>query len=142
MSGVKGRTGIYKRTQEILDKLPRGNKHPKWIGGRTVKENTLQYKTYHKLKFYEWCKKNPEKWKIHKNNVRVKRMGAEGSFTKEEWDKKKKEYNNCCVNCGISEEIEKLTIDHIIPLSKGGTNWIENIQPLCFLCNLKKGNRL
>lgn len=35
----------------------------------------------------------------------------------------------------------ELTIDHIVPLAKGGTNDLENLQLLCRSCNCKKGAR-
>lgn len=46
---------------------------------------------------------------------------------------------NRCVKCGSTEE---LTIDHIIPLSKGGGDEPQNWQTLCKPCNVRKGNRM
>jgi 5-methylcytosine-specific restriction endonuclease McrA len=34
------------------------------------------------------------------------------------------------------------TIDHIIPVSRGGTNDVDNLRLLCRSCNSKKGARL
>lgn len=44
-----------------------------------------------------------------------------------------------CLRC---ETKKNLTIDHIKPLSKGGTNDLNNLQTLCKSCNLKKGSRI
>ena len=41
-----------------------------------------------------------------------------------------------CQTCGTQED---LTIDHRIPLVKGGSNAISNLQVLCRQCNLTKG---
>lgn len=47
-----------------------------------------------------------------------------------------------CGVCGSGRSKENpLTTDHIIPLSKGGTNNPDNLQVLCRRCNSKKGNR-
>lgn len=42
-----------------------------------------------------------------------------------------------CKKCGSAHD---LTIDHIVPLSRGGTNTPENLQALCRKCNANKSN--
>lgn len=44
-----------------------------------------------------------------------------------------------CQYCGI--KTSDLTIDHVIPSSRGGTDTWENVVASCQRCNVKKGNR-
>ena len=46
-----------------------------------------------------------------------------------------------CQMCGAKAPEVELHIDHIIPVSKGGSNEIDNLQVLCKPCNLAKSNR-
>ena len=45
---------------------------------------------------------------------------------------------NECVYCGSKKE---LTLDHVVPKSKGGGNEWTNLVTSCFKCNLKKGSK-
>jgi 5-methylcytosine-specific restriction endonuclease McrA len=47
----------------------------------------------------------------------------------------------CCPSCGQTNQQTELTIDHIIPLAKGGSNDISNLQTLCRRCNSRKRDR-
>lgn len=42
-----------------------------------------------------------------------------------------------CVHCGAEDD---LTIDHIYPWSRGGTDQPDNLQTLCAACNSRKGD--
>mgnify|MGYP001570175141 CR=1 FL=1 len=69
---------------------------------------------------------------------RIKRKANLGAHTLGDWETLKAQYNWTCPACGKIEPQIKLTEDHVIPLSKGGSDNIENIQPLCVSCNSKK----
>lgn len=46
-----------------------------------------------------------------------------------------------CAGCRERMQLKNLTIDHIIPDSKGGHSHLDNYQLLCGWCNSSKGNR-
>ena len=46
-----------------------------------------------------------------------------------------------CTGCGVHFPFRNLTIDHVLPKAKGGTDHIENLQLLCQACNSTKGTR-
>lgn len=85
-----------------------------------------------------WRKNNPGLAQHNSSMSRAKSFGAEGSYSLGDWETLKKQYGHKCPHCGRSEPEIKLTRDHIIPLSRGGSNFIENIQPLCGDCNRRK----
>lgn len=85
--------------------------------------------------------KDYRNWQKNRFNV-LKRIKISDSaiHTFQEWMLLKKLCNYSCSCCGKTEiELnKKLTEDHIIPLSAGGSDSIENIQPLCSFCNNTK----
>lgn len=95
-------------------------KHRRWIDGRTL---------------------NPEYVSWSKNQWHHRRRNADGKHSYGEWETLKAQYNWTCPCCKKREPKMKLSVDHIVPLSKGGSNNIENIQPLCRSCNCKKNNK-
>lgn len=84
----------------------------------------------------EWRKANPEKVRLMSQittaHYNARKHGAEGAFTLDQWLSLCDYYGNKCLACGAQKT---LTIDHVIPTSKGGRNDITNIQPLCAYCN-------
>jgi len=89
----------------------------------------------------KWRMNNKDKRYSYKRAKRARKTGAGGSHTKDEWEELKFDYDYTCPCCGLFEPIIELTEDHIIPLTWGGDDYIENIQPLCKLCNSIKNNK-
>ena len=111
------RKGISPRYVVPREKIPRGENHWNWKGGGVVNGSKKQIR-----------------------QARIKQNG--GSHTLKEWETLKAQYNWTCPICKKSEPEIKLTKDHSIPLSKGGSNNIENIQPFCRRCNSVKGTKI
>ena len=94
----------------------------------------------------KYISKNKDKvkgWKAnHRRKIRNIKLLVIGSHTNGEWELLKRQYGFMCPACKKSEPEIKLTEDHIIPLTKGGSDYIENIQPLCSRCNSKKHTKI
>lgn len=111
---------ITEKTRKKMSESQKGNKNPAWIDGRS------RDKSY------------------YKRLRRIKKLKIEGRgyHTFAEWELLKAQYNWICPACKKPEPEIKLSEDHIIPVSKGGSNNIENIQPLCRICNSKKHTKI
>lgn len=86
-----------------------------------------------------WRKANPEKWTATINNRQARLRAAPGQFTESEWIDRVVEFGHACAYCLRSDTA--LTVDHVIPIVRGGANWIDNIIPACMRCNKSKGPR-
>lgn len=70
---------------------------------------------------------------------RARELAAGGKHTTEQWQQLKQYYGNRCVCCGRSDV--RIHRDHVVPICRGGSNDISNIQPLCPDCNKRKGRK-
>jgi 5-methylcytosine-specific restriction endonuclease McrA len=97
-----------------------------------------------RLKFEWYCKKNEKfsQWEIpcgcdrnceHLTKVSPYR-GVFGKIRDEIFER-----DGECLKCGRKN---KFTIDHIVPISKGGNNEKSNLQILCERCNSLKGDSI
>lgn len=81
--------------------------------------------------------KDIAKSKKHRRRILISK--SIDHFTADQWRNLVNKYDSKCVKCGV--KTTKLEADHILPLVKGGSNSITNIQPLCKLCHKTKGTQ-
>lgn len=88
-----------------------------------------------------WADKNPERVKLYKSTNKYKRRQAESNGCDSgvliRWRSRQKKV---CYICG--EVAERPHIDHIVPLSRGGSHTEGNWALSCRSCNTSKSNRL
>jgi 5-methylcytosine-specific restriction endonuclease McrA len=108
----------------------------KGIAARKKRVKTEKYKAM--MRRYMLSDKGRAKIARDRHKRRSKTRSLLATLTAEEWNSIKGRYKNRCVYCG---EKKSLTMDHIIPLSKGGTHTKDNVVPACVSCNSIKGNR-
>lgn len=93
----------------------------------------------------KWAKKNPEKVREIGRRRKARELGAPGSHTAKQIQFLRNISGGYCPGYNREPHYvgkDKLTVDHIIPLSQGGSENIENIQMLCQSCNSVKGIRV
>jgi 5-methylcytosine-specific restriction protein A len=121
---------------------------------RRDEDNAKSRDTYYRLKAEGKIAKSTEKvraWKRAnpqrayemgvKENARRLRLkhAALGSHTAAEWKAIVAKQHGRCAECRLATKLEK---DHIVPLSRGGSDMAVNLQGLCRSCNARKSNHL
>lgn len=128
--------------------------HPEVIAVRREK-NYAKFGEHIRAKSRDWGRKNvarararnsawqktengkaQEKAKAHTRRTRL--LGTGGKFTAAEFKALCLATGCVCLECRKTFLISKLEADHIVPVARGGSSNIGNIQPLCRDCNARK----
>jgi hypothetical protein len=134
----------------------------KWRKDNLEKAKAYNIKHYHshrqeRIEYsINWIKENPDKYKEyvrkhHQNHLpehaeRQRRRYAQkinNGCEKTDYREIYERYNYTCQICG-KENLSgfDLTIDHILPIAKGGPHVAENLQVACRSCNCRKGAKI
>lgn len=84
---------------------------------------------------------NPEVYRNAHRRRRALLAGAEGSHTALDVALIAGQQKNKCAYCKCKITPDTRHVDHITPISKGGTNWPNNLQLTCAPCNLRKKDK-
>lgn len=107
-----------------------------------IRQAVREYSEQRREQLREYSRKvyqeHTSRYRTYSANRRARELGAEGAHTEQEWQAVQAQYRHCCAYCGADG---KMTRDHRIPLTRGGTNWIDNIVPACASCNNRKRTR-
>jgi 5-methylcytosine-specific restriction endonuclease McrA len=133
-----------------------------WQQGESYKEYQKQYQQGHKLEIseqkHQYYLSNREQFlekqrqylqtpqgrmvdKAHRHNRKAQKRASQGSYTSEQLNEQFQRQKAKCYYC--KKKLGKVWhADHVVPLSKGGSNTIDNIVVACEACNLHKSAKL
>lgn len=100
---------------------------------RYYAENPEKIRARNRLYLATYPEKNRE---FHQRRRARKAQAPLNDLTRHQWEEIKDAYGDRCVYCG--KKSQRMTQDHITPLSKGGSHTVSNIVPACRSCNSRK----
>lgn len=97
----------------------------------------------HQQALLDFRKGRPFAQTIYRARAAAKKHGVLSTLTEAEWQDKVTKADFFCWLCGRKTTLERgqnitLSLDHVIPLSEGGTNTIDNVEPACVQCNMHR----
>lgn len=97
------------------------------------RENSDRYKDNAR----KWMDANPIAANAIRRNYKARKGKAEGTHAAEDITRIMVSQKSRCAYCRVSIK-KSYHVDHITPLSAGGSNWPKNIQLTCAPCNIRK----
>jgi len=109
-----------------------------------------------KTRYQEWIKNNPDRYKELSRLKEHRRRALLNSVNSEFYTESDiiKRYGTKCHICNLEIDFNTprsskfkgwetgLQLDHVVPLSSGGSDTIDNIMPSHGICNIKKGDKI
>ena len=89
----------------------------------------------------KWRAANQDSVRVYGSRRRAKAVGADGDFEMADVIRLFEKQNSQCIYCGADISEGRHTIEHLVPLSRGGSNAIENVALACRSCNARKGDK-
>jgi len=140
---INARRKSYREANK--DKIKAGNRAYRDVNKNKTKVYHKAYREANKDKIrakailWEKTKKGASIIKAQRQKRRLAKQypQTKNALTKEDWQTVLKEYGYICVYC--QKDLKSPTLDHVIPLSKGGPHEITNVVPACLSCNCSKG---
>ena len=128
--------------KENREKIAERQKQYNQENREKIAEQKKQYRQANREKIAEYqkqyFKENRELFKAHNQKRRALEVNAAGNATAADIQARFDYHGNRCYYCGCDG---KMTIEHRIPLSRGGTHYPANIVPACQSCNFSKGTK-
>jgi len=118
------------------------NAHQRRLGTRRAYGKAYYHAHTEAMSLYrkEWNRRNPDRvfeWKARRHaaklSTQVERINRAIVIERD---------GSACYICGKVLERHEITIDHVIPLSKGGSHTYDNLRVACRPCNSRKWNHL
>ena len=86
-----------------------------------------------------WEQRNLEAHRLNQQTRTIRRRKKiEGTVYVRDWRRTLRRFNHACAYCGRKNI--QLTVEHVVPISRGGMNTIGNVVPACSNCNNTKNN--
>lgn len=129
----------YQAKTEYIRERIRQHRQARLAAGLPGKQQTAAGVQRSYARFRVWRDQRRDVYHASQHAARARKRNAPGNYTAEQWQALCAYYGHRCLACGVGSP---LSVDHVIPLVRGGANGIDNLQPLCRPCNVRKGRRI
>jgi 5-methylcytosine-specific restriction endonuclease McrA len=133
----------WKAARDIAYNAAHSEERAAWRVAYNLKHRAdkAAYYLAHTEEYAAYCRAHraahPESVAAGNHNRKARKLGNGGSHTAEDIQSQYDRQGGKCFYC--HEALGRYHVDHVIPLSKGGSNGPENLVIACPACNLSKG---